>query len=329
MGEATHHVRQQWEPHDGERLYGLGQHQQGLLDIKGTDLELRQYNGGDRHPAAGVEPRLRDPVGQHVAFALRPDRAGGLGGDPGDGERRRRLDADVHRRRVAGDYQLAHVFVAATSRSTRAIAAGVIEHWRQGWLPGEDVAHFHLRAGQSVRLRFRWKADIGVKIARFAIKPPSAAGEPTSLWSEVGDGVDYWFIYGPALDAVIAGYRRITGEAPMMPRWAFGLWQCRERYRTAAESVAVLDGYRKRGIPVDVHRPGLAVLAPRRVGLAQLRSGALSRPGALGRRPPRPARPPHDLGVAEVLSRAPPTSRRSRRPARSTSRTSSRASRTG
>jgi alpha-D-xyloside xylohydrolase len=38
----------------------------------------------------------------------------------------------------------------------------------------------------------------------------------------------------------------------MMPRWAFGLWQCRERYRTAAESVAALDGYRKRGIPVDV-----------------------------------------------------------------------------
>src|SRR4029079_2972343 len=45
MGEATHHVRQVWEPHDGERLYGLGQHQQGLVDIKGTDLELRQYNG--------------------------------------------------------------------------------------------------------------------------------------------------------------------------------------------------------------------------------------------------------------------------------------------
>jgi len=74
----------------------------------------------------------------------------------------------------------------------------------------------------------------------------------TSLWSEVGDGVDYWFIYGPALDRVVAGYRQITGTAPMMPRWAFGLWQCRERYKTAAESVGVLDEYRKRGIPVDV-----------------------------------------------------------------------------
>src|SRR5204863_7966213 len=44
-GENTHHVRQQWNANDGERLYGLGQHQQGLLDIKGADLELRQYNG--------------------------------------------------------------------------------------------------------------------------------------------------------------------------------------------------------------------------------------------------------------------------------------------
>ena len=45
MGEATHHVRQQWQAYDGEGLYGLGQHQQGLVDIKGIDLELRQYNG--------------------------------------------------------------------------------------------------------------------------------------------------------------------------------------------------------------------------------------------------------------------------------------------
>ena len=38
----------------------------------------------------------------------------------------------------------------------------------------------------------------------------------------------------------------------MMPRWAFGLWQSRERYKTAAESVDVLDGFRKRGIPIDI-----------------------------------------------------------------------------
>ena len=89
----------------------------------------------------------------------------------------------------------------------------------------------------------------------------------------------------------------------MMPRWAFGLWQCRERYKTAAESVAVLDEYRKRGIPVDVIVQDWQYWRPGRMGLAHVRSGALSRSGALGRRPPRPARAPHDLRLAEVLSR--------------------------
>jgi len=33
--EQTFHVRQQWEPNADESLYGLGQRQIGILDIKG------------------------------------------------------------------------------------------------------------------------------------------------------------------------------------------------------------------------------------------------------------------------------------------------------
>ena len=251
MGEATHHVRQQWQAHDGERLYGLGQHQQGLVDIKGTDFELRQYNGEIFIPLLVSSRgygilwdntsltrfgRTEPPVWEEIP-----------GTASGTVDWTRTLTATA-----AGDYQLRVYSAGDIKVDVSGVQHPVIEHWRQGWLPGEDVAHLALRAGQSVKLRFRWKADIGVKIARFAITPPPAAGEPTSLWSEVGDGVDYWFIYGPALDTVIAGYRQITGTAPMMPRWAFGLWQCRERYKTAAESVAVVDAYRKRRIPLDV-----------------------------------------------------------------------------
>ena len=36
-----------------------------------------------------------------------------------------------------------------------------------------------------------------------------------------------------------------------MPRWAFGLWQSRERYKTAQEVLDVLEGFRSRSIPID------------------------------------------------------------------------------
>ena len=44
QGESTTSVRQEWAPNTDESLYGLGQHQHGLIDIKNTDLDLHQYN---------------------------------------------------------------------------------------------------------------------------------------------------------------------------------------------------------------------------------------------------------------------------------------------
>ncbi len=53
------------------------------------------------------------------------------------------------------------------------------------------------------------------------------------------------------MDEVIHGYREITGKAPMMPKWAMGLWQCRQRYKTQDELLAVVKEFRKRKIPLD------------------------------------------------------------------------------
>lgn len=72
-----------------------------------------------------------------------------------------------------------------------------------------------------------------------------------SLWSEVGDNVDYSFFLGPSLDGVIAGYRRLTGQAPMYGRWAYGYWQSKEHYHTQAEILGVAEEYRRRKIPID------------------------------------------------------------------------------
>lgn len=69
--------------------------------------------------------------------------------------------------------------------------------------------------------------------------------------SEAGAGVDYYFFEGPKPDQAIAEYRWLTGAAPMFGKWAWGFWQCRERYKTQDEILGVVSEYRKRGIPFD------------------------------------------------------------------------------
>ncbi|KRA62153.1 alpha-glucosidase [Caulobacter sp. Root656] len=79
---------------------------------------------------------------------------------------------------------------------------------------------------------------------------PQAANQ-LAFRSEAGRDVDYYFIAGPKPDAVIAGYRRLTGAAPMMARWTWGFWQSRERYSTQDELVGIARRYRQMNIPID------------------------------------------------------------------------------
>ena len=90
----------------------------------------------------------------------------------------------------------------------------------------------------------------------------NAAG--ASFASEVGDYIDYHFVYGPALDAVVAGYRDLTGPAPLFGKWALGLWQSRERYQSQAELPGVLDFSTIKTQPVPTRRPRLVRLLDRR-----------------------------------------------------------------
>jgi alpha-D-xyloside xylohydrolase len=69
--------------------------------------------------------------------------------------------------------------------------------------------------------------------------------------SEVADVIDYYFIYGPEFDKIVAGYRDLTGQAPMFGKWAYGFWQCKNRYRSQDEILGVARKYRDLHIPVD------------------------------------------------------------------------------
>lgn len=74
---------------------------------------------------------------------------------------------------------------------------------------------------------------------------------PLVIRNEAGAGIDYDFILGPDADQVIAGYRWLTGDAPLMPRWTWGFWQSREHYETQGWATSIARTYRAMGVPID------------------------------------------------------------------------------
>lgn len=63
--------------------------------------------------------------------------------------------------------------------------------------------------------------------------------------------IDYWITAGsPA--GLLARYADATGHAPMLPEWASGFWQCKLRYRTQDELLAVAREYKRLGLPLAV-----------------------------------------------------------------------------
>ncbi|MGB7768198.1 MAG: TIM-barrel domain-containing protein [Verrucomicrobiia bacterium] len=287
QGVQTFYVGQQWEPNAGESLYGLGQRQIGVLDIKGYDLDLWQHNThvvvpllvssrgygvlwdnlsytrfGDLREFEPIPPDcLMDASNQpgglttgtftpdqpdqledvhttnEITFASH-DRDGARGWTRWEGE----IVAPTN-----GDYQLK----TYSNGRIKVWLDGkvVIDHWRQNWLTAEDQIKVRLEAGHHYPIRIESGGDQRSTM-ELTWKTPDP-NENTSLWSQVGGGVDYYFIYGPALDQVVAGFRSLTGQAPMMPEWAFGLWQSRQRYETSTQSLEVVKEYRQRAIPFD------------------------------------------------------------------------------
>ncbi len=69
--------------------------------------------------------------------------------------------------------------------------------------------------------------------------------------SQVADAIDYYFLYGPEFDKIIAGHRELTGTAPLFGKWAYGFWQCKNKYQSQTEILGVAHKYRALHIPLD------------------------------------------------------------------------------
>lgn len=129
----------------------------------------------------------------------------------------------------------------------------VPERWRTAWNPNSFKFSAHLEAGKKTPIRIEWEPNGGVAYCSLRAYDPRDPKEQMQMswWGEMQDGIDYYFVYGDNMDEVISGYRTLTGKAPIMPKWAMGYWQSREKYNTQEEVLSTLAEFRRRGIPID------------------------------------------------------------------------------
>ncbi len=174
-----------------------------------------------------------------------------------------------------GEYIFSHyysgyqrIFINGKSVYTENLTAkGTAEQeiWRTAWNPNARKFKVKLEAGKMYSIRIEWKPDGGEAYCGLrALEPVDDAEQQClSMFSEMAQQLDYYFIYGTpvaktsetgqrtAIDNVIAGYRKLTGKAQIMPEWLLGYWQSRERYKTQDEILDALRGFRQRHLPID------------------------------------------------------------------------------
>ena len=297
MGEQTYHIRQLFDSPDDEAFYGLGGHQNSIMNYKGHEVDLWQYNivksipflVSSRNYGILWDNNSRTKFGdvrqyQSLSGLELYGKDGSTGGLTAEYFKDSAMTSLFTSRPEPG---IEHEFIdvndsypagfeknAAAVRWSgevesresglhkfRMYCCGytkmwlddslVVDSWRQNWLPWTHFPTLFMRAGERHRIRIEWIHTGGYIGLKYLPPEQDSDNKGISLFSEVADQINYYFIAGNNSDDVVHGYREITGKAPMMPKWAMGLWQSREHYNTQDEILSVVKKFRDLRIPLD------------------------------------------------------------------------------
>ena len=305
MGESTYHIRQLFDlpagqagSPDDEAFYGLGGYQNAVMNYKGNDVDMWQYNIVDVNPflVSSKNYGILWDNNSHSKFgdirdfqSLSSLKQYGKDGEEGGLTAEYFSDVDFQKSFTSrSENRIEHEFIdvndeypqgfqqnVAAVRWSGEIESNVsgihkfrlyassyvkmwldgkliADSWRQNWLPWTYLPNLDMKAGKKYQIKIEWIPNGGFIGLKYL--PPDEEEykmDNFSLYSEVADQIDYYFVRGDNLDQVIKGYREITGKAPMMPKWSMGLWQCRQRYQSQKELLDVVKEFRKRQIPLD------------------------------------------------------------------------------
>ncbi|MEO7720235.1 MAG: TIM-barrel domain-containing protein [Capsulimonas sp.] len=277
-----------------EGIYGLGQHQDGFMDYRGSAVMLDQVNREVAIPflvsSRGYGLLWNNPAstvmsaGGTVSTAIPPvqmlsddGKSGGLTGTYFKGEN---FDTEVAKQtdseidftwtnsppaglpkehysvrwtgsvlaKQGGDYH----FITSTDDGARLWIDDkqIINDWNSQAVK-DNIAAVKFAPNSTHKIRYEYYQGGYDAVARLRWRLPPTGDALTTWDSQAADAIDYYFFYGPSLDQVTSDYAQATGKAPMFGKWAFGLWQSKERYQTQQEWLDIAQEYRTRKEPID------------------------------------------------------------------------------
>lgn len=261
-GENTHEATLTMESPADESLYGLGQFQDGYVNVRGLSRRLTQVNtqisvpmflsnkgygvlwnnyGMTEFNPAEQSVALVKQEGEGVREVVNVTSTTG-----GKSEVRvRNLFKAQFSVPAKGLYSLLlDVGQTMARRHTLSIDGKLLVDHRNIWLPPTTSIFCELEAGNHTIEAELERDDKPVVY----YKP---VDDQTVLRSPMAEAVDYTVFIGSA-DEIIAAYRQVTGAAPMMPKWALGYIHCRERFHSSDEIIQTAKRFRDEQIPLDL-----------------------------------------------------------------------------
>lgn len=262
QGEATRQATLVIDSPQDEYLYGLGQFQDGYLNVKGLTRRLTQVNTQISVPFLMSSKGYGLLWNNYGLTDFNPaDNKVVMEREAGEGAERRVNVTSTEGGRMEirrnnnfrttitipedGTYSiLLDVGQKMARRHNLSIDGETVIDLRNLWLPPTTSIILNLTAGSHELKAELERGDQPVIYYR-------KVEDNTVFSSPVAECVDYTIFTGSA-DQIIASYRKTTGEAPMLPSWALGYIHCRERFHSQEELLATARRFREEGIPIDL-----------------------------------------------------------------------------
>jgi alpha-D-xyloside xylohydrolase len=262
MGESCFLAEQSFESPEDEYIFGLGQFQDGHYNLRNITRRLTQVNSQISLPF----------IYSSKGYGLLWQQYGLTDYNPADNfialEKQERSDENNQMIEVTttsgtqkvsqnqslytgkftvpedGEYSVFLDLGDMGNRHYVVIDGNACIDQSNFWLPPTAGVLVKLRAGEH-QIQLICKSENKPKLS-WKLKDNF-----TTFRSPNAKILDYVVFSGSA-DKVISSYRNLSGNAPLFPRWAYGFWQCRERYTSATHLIETVKEFRKRKLPMDV-----------------------------------------------------------------------------